>query len=118
MTEKEEMYLGDISVAGLEILGKLKEEFTVAMKCFLSDVSSVSSVSSVPENLKCDKFAKEIEINAIFNLLFIKMVTELNEHLTEKAMKGDAAFKQILNVYKCLIRAANDLFDERNKDRK
>lgn len=112
MTEQEEMYLGDITADELEILKALREEFTASMKHFLSDVSSVF------ENSKYGKLSKEAEINAIFNLLFIKMVTELNEHLTERIIKDDVSFKQILNVYKCLIRTANDLFDERRKERK
>ncbi|MDY6079152.1 MAG: hypothetical protein SPI61_00205 [Ezakiella sp.] len=106
MTEQEEMYLGDISADELEILKALREEFTTSMKCYLSNVLSVF------ENLKYDELPKETRINVNFNLIFIKMVTELNEHLIEKAIPRDASFKQMLNIYKCLMRAANDLFDE------
>lgn len=112
MTEQEEMYLGDISADELEILKALREEFTTSMKCYLSDVLSVF------ENSKYDELPKETRINVNFNLIFIKMVTELNEHLIEKAIPRDASFKQMLNIYKCLMRAANDLFDERIKERK
>lgn len=112
MTEQEEMYLGDISADELEILKALREEFTTSMKCYLSNVLSVF------ENLKYDELPKETRINVNFNLIFIKMVTELNEHLIEKAIPRDASFKQMLNIYKCLMRAANDLFDERIKERK
>lgn len=105
MTEQEEMYLGDISADELEILKDLKEEFTAAMKSFLTDVSSLN------DSPKYSGLSKEIKINASFNLLFIKMVTELNEYLIEKTIKDDVSFKQTLNVYKCLMEAANESFD-------
>lgn len=105
MTEKEKIYLGDLTEVELAMLEDLKECFTTSINLCLSDVSSLLKSSEY------EKISDETKINANFEVIFIKMIKDLNAILIEKIIDGSVSFKEMLNIYKCLIETANESFD-------
>lgn len=104
MTEQEK-YFGDITDVDLVILEDLKECFATSINLYLSDVSDLLKSSEY------EKISSETKINANFEVIFIKMISDLNTILKEKIIDGSVSFKQLLNAYKCLIETANESFD-------
>lgn len=105
MTEKEKIYLGDLTEVDLVMLEDLKECFTTSINIYLSDVSDLLKSSEY------EKISDETKINANFEVIFIKMIKDLNAILIEKITDGSVSFKEMLNFYKCLIETANESFD-------